>query len=1000
MFKHHRKISILFILTILSQPIRADYDQQRPDDVTEKQWSSLQTAIQEAKLLPTPAGMGGQRSLFGQTVVIDGNRALIGAPVMFNTGVVYVVEFDGEGWTKTATLIPSDNDSVVLFGKSLTLSGDRAIIGAPNHDVRGPNSGAVYVFDFDGNQWQETALLAPDDAFASDNFGWSVSLQGERALIGALKNIHQGIRSGSAYVFEFDGNQWQESSKLLHSDRASDDDFGYAVSLSGDRALIGARLHDAQDNDAGAAYIFDFDGNNWIETAQLTASDGAASDNFGSDLSLLGGRALIGSYNDDDQGTGSGSAYVFDFDGNLWNESVKLTASGGAAGDSFGQSLSLAPDRALISAYLNDNQGINSGVAYVFDFDGTNWQETIQFSASDGTSHDWFGNRLLVGAYGDDDFGNNSGSAYFFELDSNVWVQNSKVVGNDGAANDQFGFALSVSGDRALVGAYQDSDFGYQSGSVYVFEYNGFNWDRTAKLTASDASSDQWFGYAVSLQGDQALIGAARDDEMIYNSGAAYVFEFDGSYWTETAKLMAADAAHADNLGSAVSLSGNRALVGAHLNDDQGSNSGSAYLYEYDGVSWQEMIKLLPSDGAADDRFARSVSLSGDTAMIGAAQHDSQGADSGAVYVFEFDGLNWSETTQLVPFDVAAGDWFGVSVSIFGNKALIGANRDDDHGSSSGAAYVYEHNGNSWNEAAKLTASDAAQGDAFGHSVSLSESRALVGARSDDNQANASGSAYVFLFNGNNWNETDKLTAPDGSEFDWFGGTVSIAGTRALVGATGDDEHGTNSGSAYLFALSDTFPVGGTVTGLAVDNTVTLVLNSGVQYLVIGGDGSFEFEHALADGSTFVVEVHNQPTTPNQTCTIVNGQGTLSGTGYSDIAINCTINQYSIGGYVANLIPDNQLVLQNNGNDDLVINETGTFVFPTPLDDQQNYTVTIQNQPTDPIQTCEVINANGQLSGHHVDNVLINCDFGNDLIFRHDFDSPNGISQEAWQPEI
>ena len=92
MFKHHRKISILFILTILSQPIRADYDQQRPDDVTEKQWSSLQTAIQEAKLLPTPAGMGGQRSLFGQTVVIDGNRALIGAPVMFNTGVVYVVK--------------------------------------------------------------------------------------------------------------------------------------------------------------------------------------------------------------------------------------------------------------------------------------------------------------------------------------------------------------------------------------------------------------------------------------------------------------------------------------------------------------------------------------------------------------------------------------------------------------------------------------------------------------------------------------------------------------------------------------------------------------------------------------------------------------------------------------------------------------------------------------------------------------------------------------------
>src|SRR5690606_32093664 len=244
-----------------------------------------------------------------------------------------------------------------------------------------------------------------------------------------------------------------------------------------------------------------------------------------------------------------------------------------------------------------------------------------------------------------------------------------------------------------------------------------------SQLLASDGAADDYFGISVSLSGNRALIGAPYDDNNGIKSGSAYVFELQSGSWVETAKLTANDGAAMDNFGWSVSLSGNRALIGARLDDDHGVNSGSAYVFELQSGSWGETVKLTAADGATGDNFGLSVSLFGDRALIGSIGDNDNGSDSGSAYVFELQAGNWAEFTKLVASDGAAGDYFGVSVSLSGDRASIGAWGDDDHGSKSGSAYVFDLNGVTWTETAKLTADDGAADDRFGLSVSLSGNR-------------------------------------------------------------------------------------------------------------------------------------------------------------------------------------------------------------------------------------------------------------------------------------
>jgi hypothetical protein len=359
--------------------------------------------------------------------------------------------------------------------------------------------------------------------------------------------------------------------KITASDAAADDFFGESVAVGSGRIVVGAYGNDDNGSNSGSAYIFDLDGN---QIAKITASDGAASDYFGISVAIGSGRIVVGAYNNDDNGSNSGSAYIFDLDG---NQIAKITASDAAEGDSFGWSVAVGSGRIVVGASFNDDNGVNSGSAYIFDLNGN---QIAKITASDGAANDLFGQsvaigsgRIVVGAYLDDVNGSFSGSAYIFDLNGN---QIAKITASDGAGNDLFGWSVAVGSGRIVVGGYGNDDNGSNSGSAYIFDLDG---NQLAKITASDGAANDLFGRAVAIGSGRIVVGARSDDDNGSDSGSAYIFDLDGN---QIAKITASDGAVDDNFGISVAVGSGRIVVGARFNDDNGVNSGSAYIYKID----------------------------------------------------------------------------------------------------------------------------------------------------------------------------------------------------------------------------------------------------------------------------------------------------------------------------------------------------------------------------------------------------------------------------------
>lgn len=409
--------------------------------------------------------------------------------------------------------------------------------------------------------------------------------------------------------------------------------------------------------------------------------------------------------------------------------------------------------------------------------------------------------------------------------------QIAKLTADDAAEGDEFGSRVSLSGDTAVIGAPLDYDAGFNSGSAYVFCEVGDVWQQIAKLTGKDTAVSDLFGGSVSVDGDTAVIGAAADDDGGDASGSAYVFREDGGVWQQIAKLTANDAAAGDRFGVSVSIDGDTIIVGSQLDSHAGLRGGSAYVFREVGGMWQQIAKLTADDAANGDDFGQSVSIDGDTAVIGAWLDDDacpgfHGCQSGSAYVFREVGTEWQQIAKLTAADAALGDVFGVSVSVSASTAIIGAVGDDDADSASGSAYIFREVGGVWQQVVKITAEDAEESDGFGTSVSLNGDTAIVGAVGDSDAGLRSGSVYIFRKLGDVWQQVDKLTAVDASLRDEFGVSVSISGDMAVVGARLDDDTASGSGSAYIFGVGAQCPADFNADGVLDFFDVSAFLNA------------------------------------------------------------------------------------------------------------------------------------------------------------------------------
>ena len=455
----------------------------------------------------------------------------------------------------------------------------------------------------------------------------------------------------------------------------------------------------------------------------LTSSDGTDDDYFGSSVAVSGDSVVVGATFDNDGGSDSGSAYVFTRSGTSWTQQSKLTANDATEEDRFGCSVAISDDSIVIGAYQDDDNGSNSGSAYVFTRNDSSWSQQAKLTAEDGAEDDYFGSfvaisgeSLLVGAPFDDDEGSESGSVHVFERNGTSWAAQDKLTTDNTNRSFVVVPPVAISDDLVVVGVRNDSDGGQFSGSAYVFTRADSTWSQQAKLTADDAVAGDEFGSDVAISGDYVVVGAPEDDdddrEFVQNRlGSAYIFTRVNSSWSQQAKITASDVARSDRFGSYVAISGDSVVVGVPLDDhDAGANSGSAYVFTRSGISWPQEAKLTASDAAPGDEFGASVAISAETIVVGATGDDDDGSGSGSAYIFTRDGLSWSQQAKLTAADAAAGDGFGRSAAISEDTVVVGAPFSDDAGSRSGSAYVFSGNGSTWFQDTKLTASDASEG--------------------------------------------------------------------------------------------------------------------------------------------------------------------------------------------------------------------------------------------------------------------------------------------------
>lgn len=385
----------------------------------------------------------------------------------------------------------------------------------------------------------------------------------------------------------------QERFKLTATDAAADDLFGISVSISGDTVIIGATDDNREDSFVGSAYLFDATTGNQFD--RLTALDATTNHFFGTSVSISGDTAIIGAYGDRHAGTNSGAAYLFDVQSG--EQRFKLVADDAGPEDYFGWSVAISGNTAIVGAFGDRPDGSPKGAAYLFDV--TSGQQLAKLIPPDVTNFFGYrvgisGNTAIIGAIHDGHAGTSSGAAYLFDVATGT--QLFKLTASDAAANDQFGISVAISGDRAIVGAsVDDHDSRVNAGSVYAFDVT--TGSQLYKLTASDALSNDQFGWSAAISGNTAIVGAIRDDGIHTNSGSAYVFDL--STGNQLAKFTASDAGAEDFFGSSVAIGATTAVIGAHLNDDAGNNSGSAYVFTIDVPGSTQSNPLLPNTSDA-----------------------------------------------------------------------------------------------------------------------------------------------------------------------------------------------------------------------------------------------------------------------------------------------------------------------------------------------------------------------------------------------------------------
>lgn len=706
------------------------------------------------------------QALFGWSVAVAGNWVVVGVKDddtgAGDAGVAYVYDLASATPTVPAYVLenpnPGENDS---FGYSVAISGNHVVVGTPNGSLTTGDAGAAYVFDLGSANPTQATVSLPNPAAGGQSFGFAVAISGTRVVVGSPQDNGTGDLS-RAYVYDIgSGTPAAPVASFADATPATNERFGAAVAVAGNRVIVGAPLEDTGADNAGACYVYDFTAGTPASPAATIANPAPLlADEFGGALAISGTRLAVGIPLDDPNNADSGRVYIYDLAGGspaLWTTLENPTPQ---SNDNFGRSVGFAGNRFVTAAHGDNTGGSDVGSAYVFDFSGappaapliTINTPSISSEEEFATGVDLWGSIVVVGAHHDDK-GSNSNSGTVFIYDRLSPTPNVPVLTIDNPApntNDYFGAAVAINGNTVVVAAYQDDSPATNCGIVYVFDRSSQT-PGVPVLTIPNPSpnAQDQFGNDIAISGSRLVVGCARNDVgAIADAGSAYVYDLSSS--TPTVPVAVLDNPQPgveDVFGYSVDIDGTKVLVGSYNNDVGAPNAGSAYLYDLSSLTPTVPIAIFNNPApTTDDFFGHAVALSSQWVVIGAHYNDTGARDAGSAYVYSLADL--PGTNPYLVLDNPAPepeDTFGFSVAIAGSRIVVGGPEIDDGAPDAGGAYVYDMN--SATPAVpvdQLDCLDHRTGDFFGFKVAVHDNNILVGAPLDDGTSFDRGAAYFF----------------------------------------------------------------------------------------------------------------------------------------------------------------------------------------------------------------------------------------------------------------
>jgi hypothetical protein len=841
-------------------------------------WSSLTPT--ESILVSSDGNTGDQ---FGVSVAIDADKIIVGASGDDGRGSAYLYQLGETGWDSASEtkLVSYDIRPLDNFGSVVTIEGNIVIISAPEADGASSISGAVYLYDGSAgwDQPEVTRFAAPEGVtdYSYAHFGRSVSLDGQTLTIGAT--------NGKAYIY--DGSSgWSNlnGTKLTYSSSQPlyNQGFGSRVAFQGNSFVAGVLFNEFMTISSVYSYnqqtpTFSIDdasiteNDNGTQTLYLTVSvtdipDGLYNQPISVDFSTVDGSATTA---DNDYQPLTGTLY-FDEDSPLATQSqtISILINGDTKvelAETFAVTLSnpsVASDlsQGTATVTINDNDTVNLSISDVVvnEADGTATvtvtldqpvpgnlsidYATSQGTAIAGTDYSATSGTLSFSAGQqsqtitvdiiedalaelEDSFDiilsnlqstgfnasllDNTGTVtiqdndrlYNFEFKSKFQAQGTISDG------DHLGNDMAIDGDTMIVGAPFWEDVTNQGAAfIYVRNRQGTHddlsddtWEYQATLLAPDPAFLARFGFTVAISGDTAVVGAISGDDGVIGSGSVYVFTRSGTNWTLQQELTASDAVSNDSFSEKLAIDGDTIVVGTVRNN---SYTGAAYVFQRDNGVWSEVTKLTASDAVTGQQFGNAIEIEGSTLVIGAYRDSEYLSQSGAVYIFQKFGGNWVETQKLKSSQIVPNGFFGSSLSLEGENLVVGNPATFVTAPYSGKAYLFTLDTDTgiWSETQTLTPDDGNANAYFGYRVEIKNNLLVISSLRDADTATNNGKVYTFVKQGATWVQSQKFISPDAADDDYFGKAFAVTDGALLVSAYYDDEGADNTGSIYYYA--------------------------------------------------------------------------------------------------------------------------------------------------------------------------------------------------------